>query len=547
MIEAVPGGHAGCIQTRHIAAKRSFYFLELVLGIHRGDRFMGELERAFQIGQHLFLGLQAIGTVVAGADIDGGLLAQVGGRHLIQNGRDMFYLLRERTHALEVSLRGREVVFVGGEFGGEPRHIVFDHPELVVKVVRDGIAENGHRKKNHGREQKCFDHRFLHKDHCIVVNMYWSRLAIQTLREDVHPGLVRAGYKRGSEYLELGRRSLAKIERLMPDIERMGIGYVRAGGHFVAETPAGEHVLVLGKDYAALLDDAVSIATPPEHPDPEGDFTPEEFSTPGVKTIAQIAEFSGLPPASQMKSLVMRAGALVMVLLRGDHQLNPHKFAVFTGASAIRQASSDELREALGADAGSLGPVGAHGLRIVADEALRGRRNMISGANRNDFHLRNVTPEKDFACEFADLRTVCQQDTCLNGGALRLSNASLLDSPASILETAAEQHHDADGLTLPRAIAPFDVILTPVHPSHLDAAQKLYEELSAAGLEVLLDDREARPGVKFKDADLIGIPVRINLGKKLAEGLVEIVERHPKRTSEASLVEVANFLRSRIT
>jgi prolyl-tRNA synthetase len=361
--------------------------------------------------------------------------------------------------------------------------------------------------------------------------MLWSELAIATLREDNRPFLVRAGYMRGREYLFLGQRSLAKIATLLRDegaLERCGVTYIAAGEDLVAESDSGDELLVRGAHYAALAAKAVSVAQPPTVPDPQGDLQPEEFHTPGVKTIAQIAEFTGLPATSQMKSLVMVLdGQPLLILLRGDHQLSPAKLP------RARQAEADEIRKWFGADPGSLGPVGARAVKIIADEALRGRRNMIAGANRTGYHLRNVTPGKDFAAEFADLRQVVAGDTSItDSGPLHFSKATLLDTPERILSAAAEQNCDSDGLVLPAAIAPFTVVVTPVHPERLAVANEIYQRLLREGHDAILDDRDARPGVKFKDADLIGFPYRINVGKKLAEGLVEVVERRSRKSTD---------------
>ena len=171
---------------------------------------------------------------------------------------------------------------------------------------------------------------------------------------------------------------------------------------------------------------------------------------------------------------------------------------------------------------------------------LRGRRNMIAGANRTDYHLQNVTPGEDFATQFADLRQVVEGDTSIAGdGPLHFSKVSLLDTPERILSAAAEQNRDADGLSLPAAIAPFTVVVTPVHPERLTAAREIYLRLLSQAHDVLLDDRDARPGVKFKDADLIGFPYRINVGKKLAEGLVEVVERRSRKSTEVLIGEIS--------
>lgn len=373
--------------------------------------------------------------------------------------------------------------------------------------------------------------------------MLWSEIGIATVREENHPLLVRAGYMRGREYLFLGQRTLAKISAIIRQesersvaLQRCGVKSIRAGDDFVAESETGGEVLVRGGgNYAALLDRASGIARPPAVPDPEGDLEPEELHTPGVKTITQVAEFTGLPATSQIKSLVLVAeGKPLLVLLRGDHQLSTAKIP------GARQAEPAEIREWFGADPGSLGPVGVRGIRILADEALRGRRKLIAGANKTDYHLRNVTPGDDFTTEFADLRQVVEGDTSIaDGSPLQFSKVMLLDTAECILSAAVEQNRDADGIVLPAAIAPFNVIVTPVHPERLEAAREIYQRLLGAGHDALLDDRDARPGVKFKDADLIGIPYRINVGKKLAEGLVEVVERLSRKSTGVPAGEIS--------
>jgi prolyl-tRNA synthetase len=372
--------------------------------------------------------------------------------------------------------------------------------------------------------------------------MLWSEIGIATLREDNHPLLVRAGYMRGREYLFLGQRALEKIAAILHDesdygraLERCGVAYIAACVDFVGESESGDEVLVRGTNYAALAAKAVSVAQPASISDPAGDLPPEEFHTPGVKTIAQIAEFTGLPATSQIKSLVMvRDGQPLLVLLRGDHQLSPTKLP------GARQAEAEEIRNWFGADPGSLGPVGVHGVKIIADEALRGRRNLIAGANRTDYHLRNVTPGEDFAAEFVDVRQVIKGDSSItDGGPLHFSRVNLLDTPQRILSAAAEQNRDPDGLVLPATIAPFNVVVTPVHPERLAAAREIYQRLLAEGHDAVLDDRDARPGVKFKDADLIGFPYRINVGKKLAEGLVEVIERRSRKSTDVPVSEIS--------
>ena len=379
--------------------------------------------------------------------------------------------------------------------------------------------------------------------------------------------------------------------------DRCGLDYIVVEAHsgamggsqsheFMVASDAGEDFVAMCRNcgYSANLEKALSQATVPHVADPTGDLTPEEFHTPGRKTITDVAAFTQLPETSQMKSLVMVAdGKPVLALLRGDHQLSETKFASAMGAAEIRPAHPEELRRWLGADAGSLGPVGVNGMRLVADTALESRRNMIAGANRDDYHLRNVTPGEDFTAEFYDLRQVAAGDACTHCAAplelrktieighifklgykysesmgLRVLNAEGAEAPVimgsygigieRILSAAVEQRHDADGMALPVPIAPFDVVVTPVNnadAAQRRAAEEIYQTCLALGLDSLLDDRDERPGVKFKDADLIGIPFRITIGKKLAQGMVELVERHGKKSADVPLAEAAAAVKSR--
>ncbi|MCU1273675.1 MAG: Prolyl-tRNA synthetase [Bryobacterales bacterium] len=379
--------------------------------------------------------------------------------------------------------------------------------------------------------------------------------------------------------------------------ERCGLDYIVVEAHsgamggsqsheFMVASAAGEDFVALCPKcgYSANLEKAVSKPSTPQSADPAGDLSPEEFQTPGRKTIADIAEFTKLPETSQIKSLVMVAdGKPVLALLRGDHQLSETKFASAVGANEIRPAQPEEMRQWLGADAGSLGPIGVKGMRLVADCALQNRRNMIAGANRDDYHLRNVTPGKDFNVEFRDLRQVAAGDACMNCGAplelrktieighifklgykysesmgLRVLNAEGAEVPVimgsygigieRILSAAVEQRHDKDGMALPSSIAPFAVVVTPVNsaePTQRRAAEEIYQTCLSLGLDALLDDRDERPGVKFKDADLIGVPFRITVGKKLAQGMVELVERYGKKSTDVPVAESAAAVKSR--
>jgi prolyl-tRNA synthetase len=374
--------------------------------------------------------------------------------------------------------------------------------------------------------------------------------------------------------------------------ERCGLKYViveaysgTMGGteshEFAAPTDAGEDSLAISEcGYAANLEKAESKA--PQVEDLPGEAPPEPFPTPGQKTIDDLAKFTGESPARLMKTLVYVVESKpVVLLLRGDHSLSETKLAAALGTEVFRPATPEEAWALHGAHLGSLGPVGLKGVRILADRALEGRKNLITGANRDDTHLRNVTPGRDFEAEYHDLRVVMPGDLCLRCGqpmqiriAVELGHifklgrrysqtmhATVLDENGKeiplvmgsygiglerILSAAVEQNHDPDGMYLPRAIAPFDVILTAANIDDAGlraAAEKLYEEMLASSLDVLFDDRDERPGVKFKDADLIGVPYRVTLGKrKFAQGLAEIFQRSTKQVRDVKLAEVVKCL-----
>jgi prolyl-tRNA synthetase len=380
--------------------------------------------------------------------------------------------------------------------------------------------------------------------------------------------------------------------------DRCGLEYTAVEAHsgamggsqsheFMVASEAGEDLVAICKGcvYSANLEKAVSTPVPPPVPDPEGDLSPEEFHTPGRKTIAEVAEFTGLPETSQIKSLVLVAdGKPVLLLLRGDHQLSETKAGAILNDPEFRPARPEEIRDAFDADAGSLGPVGVKNMPIYADRALAGRRNMIAGANKNDYHLRNVTPGEDFEAEFYDLRQVAAGDTCARCGGtlevvkcvevghifklgykysesmgLRVLNAEgkevtpIMGSYGigieRILSAAIELYHDKDGMILPISIAPFHVVVTPANnadASQMEAARAIYESCLELGLDALLDDRDERPGVKFKDADLIGVPFRVVVGKKLVNGAVELVERKTRQSTDVPVADAAAAVRQKV-
>jgi prolyl-tRNA synthetase len=361
---------------------------------------------------------------------------------------------------------------------------------------------------------------------------------------------------------------------------------------FMVRTDAGEDRIAVCEKcgYAANVEKATSRL--PAAYDGEGTAI-EEFPTPGVRTIEDLANFPGGAPAErQIKTLVyVLDGNLTLVLVRGDHELNETKLADATGAINIRPAHSQEIREALGASAGSLGAVGVTCVthpaikQIIADEALRGRRNMTTGANRDEFHLRGVDVDRDIKIDkWADLRTVRAGEGCpaCDGTldvfkALEIGHIFKLGTKYSesmgayvltadgkqvpivmgsygigverVLAAAVELYHDEAGIIWPVSIAPFHVVITPVNTKDremMSAAERIYEELQRAGIETLFDDRDERAGVKFNDADLIGVPYRITVGKKVKDGKVELTVRATRKSEDLPIDSVVQSVRVRL-
>jgi len=337
---------------------------------------------------------------------------------------------------------------------------------------------------------------------------------------------------------------------------------------FVCPSDAGEDLIARCGDadcgYAANLEKATSALPPIE--DEPGPDAPERLPTPGVRTIDDLARQYGKPADRQIKTLVyVIDGQPTLVLLRGDHPLAEQKLADTVGSGDFRPAHPDEIREALGASAGSLGAVGVTDLPVIADLALRGRRNMTTGANVDDVHLTGVDTDRDIdVSRWADLREVRAGEPCPRCGApleiikaieaghiFKLGRKYTTTLGVSVLgpdgapivpvmgcygigaeramAVIAEVHHDDAGLIWPVAVAPAEVTvltLSPQDEATVAAAEALYAELQAAGVDTLIDDRDERPGVKFRDAELIGIPFRVSVGPRdLAQGVIEITNR----------------------
>jgi prolyl-tRNA synthetase len=327
------------------------------------------------------------------------------------------------------------------------------------------------------------------------------------------------------------------------------------GAHeYMAPCAAGENDVALSDaGYAANVEVATGIAPAPEATG-EQLAAPEPVETPGATTIEEVSGLLGVAPAALIKAIpvLLEGRGPALAVVRGDHRLNEIKLQNALGAP-MRAAEEAEVREIFGAVPGFIGPVGAR-VEVVADEALRGLSGMVAGGNEPDLHLRGVEPGRDFEPTWADIRTVEAGDRCPNGGTIRIEpaievgnifklgtryseplGARYLDEsgaeqlvwmgsygigPARIVAAAIEQFADEQGISWPRTLAPFDLQLVtlgkPGEPAR-EAADGLYDELRAAGLEVLYDDRETSAGEKFVEAELLGCPLRLTVGRKSLE------------------------------
>jgi prolyl-tRNA synthetase len=400
--------------------------------------------------------------------------------------------------------------------------------------------------------------------------------------------------------------------------DRCGLKYMVIDAHsgamggsqsqeFMVRTPAGEDLVVSCEkcNYAANMEKAVSKLAPVEDLKTEGDGKPLEVHTPGQKTIEDVARFLGVSPKNKIKTLAMmiteeedaNTGAksgktrqrAVVLLMRGDHQMNEAKLSTAVGGKETRPMQEEEILALFRSPAGYLGPLGIEWAKdlkdagkpiLLVDKALEGRTNLIGGANKEDYHVKHLTPGKTFhPTAYADLRAVTAGEDCPNCGApLRIDtaveighifklgykysesmNARVLDRNGKevapimgsygigierILTAAVEQSNDENGFWLPPSIAPFEVVVVSTNSKDegiRTASEDITRQLEAAGFDVLLDDRDERPGVKFKDADLVGIPFRVNVGKKVTEGTVEVVRRSTLAREDIKISAITEY------
>ncbi len=414
-------------------------------------------------------------------------------------------------------------------------------------------------------------------------------------------GLDVSYKKHDATYRRIFDRSGLKYLVVEADSGAMG---GKESHEFMVRTPAGEDQIVScdGCNYAANMEKATSKLEDFGDLAPEGDGQPLEVHTPGQKTIEEVAKFLGVSPKNKIKTLALMAeekdektGKVklrgIVVLVRGDHQLNEAKLNS-TIATATRPMDESEIKALFKSPAGYLGPLGVEWAKnlkdtdkpvLLVDKALEGRTNLIAGANKEDYHVKNLTPGKNFhPTVYADLRAVTAGEACPNCGVpLRIDTAveighifklgyrysesmgaRVLDRNGKevmpimgcygigierILTAAVEQGNDENGFWLPPSIAPFEVVVSATNMKDeaiKAASEDIAKQLENAGFDVVLDDRDERPGVKFKDADLVGIPFRITVGKKVTEGTVELVLRSTREVRDVTISAVVDHLRA---
>jgi prolyl-tRNA synthetase len=345
---------------------------------------------------------------------------------------------------------------------------------------------------------------------------------------------------------------------------------------FMVLADSGEDIIVYCEScgYAANLEKA-EIKPPENSPSPENQKPPDKVSTPGQKTVEEVTGFLGVSPEHLIKTLIFSTDkGPVAALVRGNHEINEIKLKNYVGCEELVLADDSLVEKVTHAPRGFAGPVGLT-IPIYADHALKGVVNMVAGGNENDVHFKNVNTPRDYQVTlYADLRKAEVNDPCARcGKPLKMRkgievghifklgtkysetlHATYLDQAGKekrivmgcygigvgrTIAAAIEQHHDKDGIIFPPTLAPYQALILPVNinePKVCETAFKIYNALQSDGIEALMDDRDERPGIKFKDADLIGIPLRITLGRRtFEEGKVEIRNR---KTGKVDLVNV---------
>ena len=529
--------------------------------------------------------------------VRGGFIRQVG------TGLWTFMPLGWRVHQKVVQIIREEINAIGGQEMLEP---VLTPAELWETSGRIGIPIVFHLKDRTGRDFVLpFSHEETMTFHARELQSYkqlpqlWYHFSTKE-RDEPRPrgGLLRvrefimkdsysfdrdeAGLDRSfdahkSAYERIWQR--CGLEAYYVEAES-GIMGGRESSGFMAPAESGENILVSCEngDYYADYDAARGIPRAPEFP--EALETPEEVETPGATTIESLAEFLDIDPAATSKAMPVMVGKRpLLALVRGDDRLSEEKLVTALG-EGYRPMTDEEIRAVFGASGGSLGPVGVT-IDILADEALR-EGQFVTGANRDGWHLRGVEAGRDYKPQFADIRQANEGDACVVCGgklleqtAIELGHifklgtfysvpfgATFLDEdgeekplvmgsygigPARTMAAIVEQHNDDRGIVWPRSVAPYDVHIVAL-PGTESYAGQAASALHEAGFDVLLDDRDARAGEKFADADLIGCPFRVTVGRKAAEdGTVDLRERAKGEDDAVKVDELVGAVRGKLS
>ena len=457
------------------------------------------------------------------------------------------------------------------------------HEEVVTDIVRNGVKSYRQLPQNLYQIQTKFRDEIRPRFGLMRCREFSMKDAYSFDIDTVNADL--SYQKMFSAYNRIFERCGLKFRPVEADTGSIGGSYSH---EFLVIAESGEDGMAYceGCGYAANLEKA-EIARPEEQAVDGSSFLPrEEIHTPEVRTIEEVCEFLQVQPENVIKTLVFSAdGVPIAVLVRGDEEVNEIKVKNYLGCDILEMAMDEMIMAAAGSPRGFVGPIGIK-CRTLADYSLMNLTNMVVGANKEDYHLKNVNFERDFkVAAYADLRVVREADPCPRcareihfargievGHVFKLGTkyskamkAIYLDKNGKeqymvmgcygigvgrTVAACIEQYHDENGIIWPMAIAPYHVIITPVNMNDSNlatTAEKLYADLLSQGVEVILDDRDERAGVKFKDADLIGIPLRVTIGpKNLAAGKVEIKIRRSGEVNILSVEDAKKYIVSAI-
>lgn len=453
------------------------------------------------------------------------------------------------------------------------------HEEVITSIVRDEVKSYKrlpltlYQIQTKFRDEKRPRFGLLRGREFIMKDAY-SFHATQESLDEVYERIFQA-------YSNVFRRCGLNFRAVIADSGAMG---GKDTHEFMVLSDIGEDTIAYSdtSDFAANIEMAPVTAVYEKSGEPAKEL--EKVRTESKKTIEEVSSFLNVEEKDCIKSLLFKVDdRFVLVLVRGDHEVNDIKLKNYYGAAIVELADTNTTKEVLGCSVGSLGPIGVDGVEVLADHAVEAIVNGVCGANEEDYHYTNVNPDRDFkVTAYTDLRFIKEGDPSPDGqGTIVFAkgievghvfklgtrysesmNAEILDENgrskpmimgcygigvSRTMAAVAEQFNDENGLVWPTNISPFDIHLIAVNmkdSAQADLAEELYSSLQQAGMEILLDDRQERPGVKFADSDLIGLPVRVTVGKKASEGIVEVKIRKNGEMQEVHKDDLADTLKN---